>query len=746
MAGLSDEASMPASEASIQPELETSSATTPNITTNRSMGGSFRRKAAKRTFPWLPVAAEALISTSPPEDEEFPLPIAKKPRFEVPLLGTTEETTTKVVLPHVDVDPKTARTLNASADEVPSSGSIFKNEVELTRVVKPTIQMKHNSKESWKQKGASIVAMQRRTHIGGVAGCQPSNDQQTAGLAGSSTTRKNTFTALLNIPTKLNNIDSSLTQAWKTAVQNKPSKMPAGYIPSDMDVCCGRGKRHWDMVGNVKFQQVINAPLKYVQHADIASVVNDVRSQGGHFLKKERRDGSGCWDDIGDVAARAKVGHLLRKLLANQHSLRAVKPTFQMKPIFGEESREQDWAAAVAAMVPVQPNIGMQWRIINCGVAGVKPTIHTRHNSGKACRKQDWDAGVAAMAPLPIRPNMGVQWGTSNGGVAASQPRISPQTAGIAGTPRVSTFPLVNAPAKFNYADYRVSHQNKPATNPDRDEVELICGVKPTIQMELNSETDCKKQERAAGIAGMVPFQSGMKWGKSNRGVAGWQPSSDQQTAGLGGTRPISTVPLLNAPAKSNDVNSSLTQTSIPKKPAKMPAGYIPSDVDVCCGRGKKSWSSAGNIKYQQVINASSARYMAAPTKHNKSKVIVLIVDEIRRQGGHFLKEQRQGRHFSKEQKPGGSGCWDDIGDAAARVKVGHSLRNSDSARQRQNQQPIHQCRSTRQDQPPPTQHFPVSSSQLIYSPFASEFEQTRPAHKQPWHILERPDIAWYRS
>jgi hypothetical protein len=109
------------------------------------------------------------------------------------------------------------------------------------------------------------------------------------------------------------------------------------------------------------------------------------------------------------------------------------------------------------------------------------------------------------------------------------------------------------------------------------------------------------------------------------------------------------------------------------QRPATMPDTYIPTDWDVLCGRGKQNWKMTGNVNFRMVIRASVARYVAAPSKADKTAVIVSVVDKIRRQGGHFLKEQRQ---HQQQYGSSCSSCWYDIGDAAARDKVGHSLRD----------------------------------------------------------------------
>jgi hypothetical protein len=101
-----------------------------------------------------------------------------------------------------------------------------------------------------------------------------------------------------------------------------------------------------------------------------------------------------------------------------------------------------------------------------------------------------------------------------------------------------------------------------------------------------------------------------------------------------------------------------------------MPEGYIPSDSDVCSGRGKQNWSMAGTVNFRRLIHAAVGRYRAAPLRNHKTAVVVSVVNEIRQQGGHFF----------KERKCGNSGPWCEIGDTAACKKVGLSIREQANA------------------------------------------------------------------
>jgi hypothetical protein len=125
----------------------------------------------------------------------------------------------------------------------------------------------------------------------------------------------------------------------------------------------------------------------------------------------------------------------------------------------------------------------------------------------------------------------------------------------------------------------------------------------------------------------------------------------------------------LNVPTRLNNIQ---TPTRLaPPKATALPVGYIPSSLDICCGRGKKNWNYEGNVTFRNIVQANVSRYIDAPTKSDKTSVVVGIVDDIRSLGGRFLKEDD-------------SGNWYDIGDAQAREKVGHSLRDQVSSQGRQ--------------------------------------------------------------
>ena len=105
-----------------------------------------------------------------------------------------------------------------------------------------------------------------------------------------------------------------------------------------------------------------------------------------------------------------------------------------------------------------------------------------------------------------------------------------------------------------------------------------------------------------------------------------------------------------------------------PAKPGDpLPPNFEPGPKDVCSGRGKRNWNHAGNIAFRNLIQANVESYINAPNKNEKTAIVCTIVDDMRRDGYRFLLQNKEG-------------LWYDMGDAKARDKVGHSLRDQVTA------------------------------------------------------------------
>jgi hypothetical protein len=121
-------------------------------------------------------------------------------------------------------------------------------------------------------------------------------------------------------------------------------------------------------------------------------------------------------------------------------------------------------------------------------------------------------------------------------------------------------------------------------------------------------------------------------------------------------------------PTKLHNLGAAMQQKQLGQTPMTLPEDYSPRDHDICCGRGKRNWNHKGNVYFRNLIQANVDRYLTATTKTGKTAVVLTIVDEVRLGGTYFVKQNDD------------NGRWYDIGDAQAREKVGHSLRDQVTA------------------------------------------------------------------
>lgn len=136
-----------------------------------------------------------------------------------------------------------------------------------------------------------------------------------------------------------------------------------------------------------------------------------------------------------------------------------------------------------------------------------------------------------------------------------------------------------------------------------------------------------------------------------------------------------------------------------PAKPGEaLPPDFVPGPKDVCSGRGKRNWNHVGNIAFRNMVQSHVEDYMTAPNKNEKTAIVCRIVDKMRRDGCRFLQQNKQG-------------LWYDIGDAKARDKVGHSLRDQVTAINRGQAQLPSKRETKPPQQPAPTSTMNVTTT-----------------------------------
>ena len=121
---------------------------------------------------------------------------------------------------------------------------------------------------------------------------------------------------------------------------------------------------------------------------------------------------------------------------------------------------------------------------------------------------------------------------------------------------------------------------------------------------------------------------------------------------------------------------TSIYGISIPKTP--LPQSFVPSPYDILCGKGRDCLQNVGNQRLRVQIDMNLARYKVAHSRGQKSLIVSEIVEAARSyhptRKGHFVRRQ--------------AGQWIEIGDDAAREKIGHTIRMSLHPRQRSIKKP----------------------------------------------------------
>jgi hypothetical protein len=101
------------------------------------------------------------------------------------------------------------------------------------------------------------------------------------------------------------------------------------------------------------------------------------------------------------------------------------------------------------------------------------------------------------------------------------------------------------------------------------------------------------------------------------------------------------------------------------RAPQLLPNDYVPSNYDIICGKGKQAFNHIGNRRFRVTIDLHLPKYEEAKTKAGKTAIVHNIV--------HTVREKLKAgsiRHNKKMNR------WVELGDAAAREKVGQAIRD----------------------------------------------------------------------
>jgi hypothetical protein len=94
----------------------------------------------------------------------------------------------------------------------------------------------------------------------------------------------------------------------------------------------------------------------------------------------------------------------------------------------------------------------------------------------------------------------------------------------------------------------------------------------------------------------------------------------------------------------------------------RLPDDFVPNAYTILCGRGKQNTGSVGNRRLRIFIIMYLEKYTNATSKVGKSVIVTTIMDIINQANGKFVRNI--------------DGTWWEIGEAAAREKVGAMFRD----------------------------------------------------------------------
>jgi hypothetical protein len=117
---------------------------------------------------------------------------------------------------------------------------------------------------------------------------------------------------------------------------------------------------------------------------------------------------------------------------------------------------------------------------------------------------------------------------------------------------------------------------------------------------------------------------------------------------------------------QANTKRSNASLLSVPgpnnTKRSQLGVDFQPSHSSVICGRGKQSYTHAGNHRFRMLATMFVKKYSHANRKKDKSAIVSDIVIMIRKAGGIFCRHEK--------------GVWFEVGDHAAREKTSTLLRD----------------------------------------------------------------------
>jgi hypothetical protein len=116
---------------------------------------------------------------------------------------------------------------------------------------------------------------------------------------------------------------------------------------------------------------------------------------------------------------------------------------------------------------------------------------------------------------------------------------------------------------------------------------------------------------------------------------------------------------------KQDYVDARILSQAPNEAPRELREGFQPGPRDVICSRGTDCFNNPGNRIFRTKLSEHLQTYSQASNKMSKGIIVSAIIDEIRDEGGAFVRQDLA------------TGRWFEVGDRLAREKTGQALRSA---------------------------------------------------------------------
>ena len=174
-------------------------------------------------------------------------------------------------------------------------------------------------------------------------------------------------------------------------------RLPDDFSPGPYDVICARGKAAHNAEGNVRFRALVQehaaqygaAECKYEKSKIVSHIVNTVRTAAAYHQGGFVKQSGLLWFEVGDRAAKEKIGQTFRDLLHTKYSSSTkAKARVRIQRRMGDDDDEDHSEERSVEHVVTKAVVQVCFIILSCINIVLIFSLVLRRHWGKLRRKQ----------------------------------------------------------------------------------------------------------------------------------------------------------------------------------------------------------------------------------------------------------------------------------------------------------------------------------------------------------------------